>query len=421
MALLFVVFVAFHSGCSTPPPVTNTQYQDNQYKVAVVAVAQEPKIQFEGFARGKTEGAAKGAGAALVECLGNFSGGCSGTLCGGFYIIYIGFCGTASMVGGVIGAAVAPSAQEVRAVESTASTALEAETIQNSLRDQIVAAALANGMQLEFILPASAQDAARQGNYRPLSAEGVETVLEVVLNKVGTEGSGINPPLAIVMEAHVRLIRTDNNAEIFSANYVYHGEKRKLAEWSANQAERLLRALNSGYESLGAHIYENVFQLYPFPDRKAQWTGILEAAFGLAPIAPSTRGMAIEDPLFSSFYWTKVDQIQPTLSWQQFPRTSDIRKAPEEMGRVRNVRYDLVIAREHNFAPAEVVYRREGLPGNVHTIKTALSPATRYYWTVRARFDLDGRKRVTEWGSISYMVREQMTAPSQWSYRFRTP
>ena len=94
--------------------------------------------------------------------------------------------------------------------------------------------------------------------------------------------------------------------------------------------------------------------------------------------------------------------------------------APEEMGRVDNVRYDLVIAQERDFAPAEIIYRREGLPDSEHTIEIALSPDTRYYWTVRARFMLDGRERVSEWGSSHFEVREQWTAPSLLSYRFKT-
>jgi hypothetical protein len=52
-------------------------------------------------------------------------------------------------------------------------------------------------------------------------------------------------------------------------------------------------------------------------------------------------------------------------------------------------------------APAGIVYRRDGLASPTHTLETALSPGTRYFWTVRARFELDGRERVTEWGTIN--------------------
>ena len=53
--------------------------------------------------------------------------------------------------------------------------------------------------------------------------------------------------------------------------------------------------------------------------------------------------------------------------------------------------------------------------------KSPLRPGTRYFWTMRARFTLDGVPRVTGWGATHYMARDGMTAPSRFSYRFRTP
>ena len=91
------------------------------------------------------------------------------------------------------------------------------------------------------------------------------------------------------------------------------------------------------------------------------------------------------------------------------------------MKRVDKVRYDLVVAREQDLAPAEIIYQRNGLTSSMHKVETTLSPDTGYYWTVRARFELDGRERVTEWGSTHYKVREQWSAPSLLSYRFKTP
>jgi len=422
-ASVLAVVVALQSGCVTVPVAPNTQHQGTPGRVAIVATMQEPEIKFQGFARGKGEGAAVGAGATLIQCLGaGMAGTCSGPYCGAVAVFWLGVCGVAGTVGGVVGATAAPSAGKARAAEARLTTALDTKTIQESLRDQVAAAALAKGTRLTAVSPASATDAVRQHGYGSLAAEGVDTVLEVALTKVGTEGPGINPPLQLRMEAHVRLIRTRDDAEVFSANCVYLGERLKLSEWSANQAEPLLRALQTGYETLGAHIYDNVFLLYPFPDREAHPAGALAPAFGLAPIDPHTRGTLTGDPFIGNrFEWTTVAGLQPTLRWQNFPRESDIQKAPEEMGRVKNVRYDLLIAREHNLAPAGIVYRREGLSESVHRVETPLNPRTRYFWTVRARFELDGRQRVTEWGATTFMARELWTAPSQWSYRFKTP
>jgi hypothetical protein len=420
-AALLALVVALQSGCATVP---KTQHQTTLGKVAIVTTAQEPDIKFEGMARSKAEGAAKGAGRTFIECLRLLGqGSCSGSICGAVVIVWLGVCGSATVVGSIVGAATAPWAGEVRAAEHTLSTAFNGETIQNALRDQIVAVALAQNTTLISVPTVSAPDATRPRDYGQLAAAGVETVLEVGLTKVVTEGSDIKRPLVLLMEAHVRLIRTADNSEIFSADYLYVGKRLKLSEWSANDAEPLLRALKAGYETLASHIYDNVFLLYPLPDRKDQSSGRFGAVYGLAPVYPHTRGPALmqEDSIFPIDYWTTIDRLQPTLSWQKFPRASDIKIAPEEMGRVTNVRYDLIIARERNLIPGDIIYRREGLAKNAHKIEIVLQPKTRYFWTVRARFDLDGRQRVTEWGSTHFVMREKCTAPSHLSYRFQTP
>jgi hypothetical protein len=323
-------------------------------------------------------------------------------------------------VGGAVGAAKAPGAGGVSAAEAIFATALDAGTIQESLRGQTVAAALGKGAGLRSVSPESAQAASQLRDYRSLAAEGVDTVVEVALTKAGTLGSGINEPLLLRMEARVRVIRTGDNAEIFATNYSHQGKSLKLSEWLANQGEPLLRALEAGYESLGSHIYDEVFLLYPFHDLYGQEGGRF-LSFGLEPIDPSMGHGLFQrgGPISSDIGWPKVNNLQPTLRWQRFPRDFDVETSPEEMGRVKNVRYDLVVAQEHYLAAAEIIYRREGLSEAVHTVETPLRPGARYFWTVRARFELDGRQRVTDWGQ--WFMRAKVTAPSSWSYRFRTP
>jgi hypothetical protein len=345
-------------------------------------------------------------------------GSCGGDFCGVVAVLWLGVCGVASAVGGVVGAAKAPGAGEVRAAEATFTTALHAKTIQEALRGQTVAAALGKGANLGSVSPESAQAASQLRDYRSLAAEGIDTVVEVALTKAGTRGSGIDSPLLLYMEAHVRLIRTGENAEVFFADYRYLGKGLKLSEWLANQGQPLLRALEAGYESLGSQIYDDVFLLYPFRDLEPRSVQGSLHAFGLEPIYPGIGLLA--GLMGSGASWPIVNNLQPTLRWQAFPREFDIETSPAEMGRVKNVRYELVIAREHNWAPAEVVYRREGLSEAAHTLEAPLSPSTRYFWTVRAGFELDGRQRVTDW-SQWYWANLKVTAPSPWSYRFRTP
>jgi hypothetical protein len=46
----------------------------------------------------------------------------------------------------------------------------------------------------------------------------------------------------------------------------------------------------------------------------------------------------------------------------------------------------------------------------------------RFFWTVRARFELDGRERVTEWSATHWpAANDELSVPSRACFRFRTP
>lgn len=423
LALLLALVL---SACATPGiGPSETQHQQTLGRVAVVATEQMPELGFEGFAHGMGEGAAIGAGQTFAGCLGGMGGGhCSGSACGAALILLIGICGIFGLIGGVAGAATAPSMAEAAAGEGTLARAFEVRTIQQSVRHAVEDAAKAAGVTLVELPEEAVRSEAATGDYRLLAGLGVDTVLETSLIKAGTSGYGINNPTMAFMQVRVRLIDTTTNSERFATDYIYNGRRLDLAGWSANQGQPLLDELETGYLRLGTHIYENVFERYPFPDQGFHSAGgMLSVSFGLAPIRPPTRGSLTGDDSFlgARFEWFATDGLQPHLEWQAFPRPSDIAAAPDDMARVRNVTYDLLIAREENMAPAQIVYRRDGLPQPEHAIAIMLRPESRYFWTVRARFELDGRSRVTEWGVTHYAAREKITAPSRFSYRFRTP
>jgi len=396
---------ALHAGCATlEPQVPAAPDPAALGRMAVIAGSEAPKINFQGFAHGKGEGAAVGAGTTFLSCTSAMAGGtCAGPMCGGLVVLWLGVCGIASVVGGVAGASAAPGAAAVRETEAKLRSALDANAIQESLRLRIEAAARAHGAQ-------------------PVGRDDADTLIEATLVGAGTFGAGINAPLSFGMQARVRLLRARDGTEVYRAQVSHQGPRLKLAHWAADDGAPLLRALDAGYEALAAQIADSVFLLYPFPDQGPGSAGMLAAAFGLAPLEPRTRGSLTGDHVIGDrFEWTQVESLQPTLRWQSFPRPSDVAAAPEAMARVGSVTYELVVAREQNLAPAEVVYRRAGLPRPEYRLEAPLAPNTRYFWTVRARFALDGMTRVTGWGSTHYIARDSMTAPSPFSYRFRTP
>ena len=166
-------------------------------------------------------------------------------------------------------------------------------------------------------------------------------------------------------------------------------------------------------------IHKNIFYLVVFFVLAGCSTVTIA---GLKPIYPQpVRGDSGED-IF------EVDSLQPTFRWESFPRPEDLRNVEDGLlGRFHNVTYDLKIWRVQDGLPVQAIYSREGLPEPSHKIEKPLVPSTEYVWSVRARFEVDGGTRVTEWAGIwrsridqrSSVVPNHPNHPTY--YRFKTP
>jgi hypothetical protein len=123
--------------------------------------------------------------------------------------------------------------------------------------------------------------------------------------------------------------------------------------------------------------------------------------------------------LWSEF--VEVDSLQPTLRWQPFSRAED-RSSDKEgnRDRVENVSYELRVWKTVSGYSGRLVYARDGLIIPYHELDQALDPSSRYLWTVRARFMLDGLPQVTEWGLAGYLLRGNVI-PNPSCFRFITP
>ena len=118
---------------------------------------------------------------------------------------------------------------------------------------------------------------------------------------------------------------------------------------------------------------------------------------------------------FSFANYALVDSLQPTLQWESFPRDQDLTGKNKISGQVSDVTYQLRISAEDWY------YSRDDLREPYHRIEVLLSPATRYFWTVRACFKLNGEPRCTIWGCLNYWGYAACRQPHFSSYRFETP
>jgi hypothetical protein len=124
---------------------------------------------------------------------------------------------------------------------------------------------------------------------------------------------------------------------------------------------------------------------------------------------------------------SKVDTLRPTFRWERFPRAKDLDELDPHAGeRIGAVSYEVRLlkvgeefreefpgsigwigaAYDYKYwwshecrdtDPGELVYTKHGLLNPEHTLEAPLRPNSLYFWTVRAHFTLDGKRRATEW------------------------
>jgi hypothetical protein len=97
--------------------------------------------------------------------------------------------------------------------------------------------------------------------------------------------------------------------------------------------------------------------------------------------------------------FVEVDSLRPTLRWESFPRPQDLREDKEGMlYLIKNVTYDLKIWSAEGDYPYDIICSKQGLREPYYMLEEALEPCCKYFWTIRARFKIGGKLRVTEWG-----------------------
>lgn len=151
--------------------------------------------------------------------------------------------------------------------------------------------------------------------------------------------------------------------------------------------------------------------------------GCLSPHWGLKPIYPEASGFQDRQYVF-----TRVPSRSLEFEWEAFPRAGDLKAIQESTGKtISDVTYELRVWEadpkfpetfrpwDNVAEPGPLVYTREGLLTPRHKMSAPLKWRTKYFWSVRARFLLDGHPRVTSWGVLGTPSAEAVSY-----YRFRT-
>ena len=145
---------------------------------------------------------------------------------------------------------------------------------------------------------------------------------------------------------------------------------------------------------------------------------------GLRPVSPPQRMGAMMSDSNPGLEYPVVASSRPVLEWEAFvppqgPTANNT--AP------RHITYDLRIWETSQGSPAYLVYERIALPSPIHQVEHRLRYGTRYFWSVRARFEINGETRLTDWSRSLHPYRPFASAdrpgeiPASNYFRFATP
>jgi hypothetical protein len=138
---------------------------------------------------------------------------------------------------------------------------------------------------------------------------------------------------------------------------------------------------------------------------------------GLVPVYPPVEIQTFS--LYGDF--VEVDSLQPTFQWQPFTLSEEA-AADKTIGveEIEDITYEIRIWNTAPGADGKLIYVRRDLVETYHRIETPLEPGTRYFWSVRPHFRLNGQPRTIEWTLAGYVLRNE-AVPNESCLRFQTP
>lgn len=144
-----------------------------------------------------------------------------------------------------------------RSSRPTAALALEiAQTLGSRTSESVVLLDKPrdDGEQLALVWPAD-------GKSIPVSlpGDGPTKALEIEVLSAALQGNGgINPSLAVHIEARATLLRGDDGREIYSCPVHYRGRARKFTAWAANDAKLFREELKRCYGELSTTVIDQL-------------------------------------------------------------------------------------------------------------------------------------------------------------------
>ena len=274
-AAALLLAVAVQVGCAGPTTTLTSRLlprppgEDVRLGLAAVALTSghfAPKFEIvDGPAKGARQGAARGALLGAAYTLGGGALGGPIGLVASTFLLPVGAVG-GSILGGITAESAAKVEERVAAVGRSFSA--------RKIRDDLINRVAVTGREqtsgtFTVLAERGPQTVDERAEYRSLAQEGIRTVLEISVVELSLRGrtGEIDPSLSLAMTVRTRLVRTDDNAEIYANSLTYSGGKgRTLIEW-LDDVEQLQGDLDRASAVAAEKIVEEVFLLVPFPSQ----------------------------------------------------------------------------------------------------------------------------------------------------------
>ncbi|MDH4163479.1 MAG: hypothetical protein OEW15_12425 [Nitrospirota bacterium] len=258
------------TGCATvrgPEPMTAQQtdaLKARLGKIGVVAARYVPKAEIQVPAKGAGQGAAKGAAVgamAPLEMLKGGASGCNSLGCALLPAIAVMLMPVGAVVGTVGGAITADSAEAVNERETKINDAMTSLRMQEAMRDRFSARVVdMKTFDVSTIQDAGPAMEGQNADYRQMKSTGIDTVNEIIVQKLTLKGEGkVRPDLALHLAVKARVVSAAENAELYAKDYTCASNKDKFEAWAEQNARKFQDEIDRCYNDIAMQVVKDVY------------------------------------------------------------------------------------------------------------------------------------------------------------------
>ncbi|MDB6025018.1 MAG: hypothetical protein JWM68_1241 [Verrucomicrobiales bacterium] len=189
----------------------------------------------------------------------------------------------AAVTGGVLGTVQAPLKSQLEPADAAIFNAVQETELQESLRAEVLHRA--TGMPGKFVMVQKPFPPGQEKDYRRmasmmcatlaslprqekplpyLKSQGINTALEVDLQKTSLEGKGdLNPALRLTIAGVARVIDVRTGYQLASRPFSFSSPSHRFVKWGGKNADLLRSELRKAYTQISSQIVDQLFSPQP--------------------------------------------------------------------------------------------------------------------------------------------------------------